>query len=107
MGKQQKILAYISHVLETRDWSMQRLANEAQISASTLTRPMKYPSAKGIISNRTLEKIESASGIEFMIYPNPDDWFITEMSKLSQSLPNEAKTELIRRAEGFYAAYKD
>ena len=107
MGKQQKIVAWIEYVLQEKNWSMQRLADEARISASTITRPMKNPTAKGIISNRTLERLEAASGIDFTVYLNADDWFVSRMSKLSLHLPNEAKNELIRRAEGFYTAYKE
>lgn len=55
---------YILHVLETKDWSPNRLASEAGLAASTIARPLRDKNWSYNISRRTLMKIRTASGID-------------------------------------------
>lgn len=62
---------YVLHVLETKDWTMNRLATETGVAASTINRPLRDKSWKGKLSRDTISKIQAASGI------NPRE-FITD-----------------------------
>ena len=55
---------YILHVLEKKDWSMNRLAKEAHVSASTINRPLRDPDWPHKLSRDTIAKIREASGID-------------------------------------------
>lgn len=57
-------LAYIGHILETRNWSMNQLAEKAGVAASTINRPMRQKGAKHSLSRQTIKKIAAASGID-------------------------------------------
>jgi len=59
-----RALDYIKHVLEQRDWSASRLADEAGLSPSTLNRPLAQPDWPHQISRRTIEKVFVASGVD-------------------------------------------
>lgn len=55
---------YISHVLEAKDWSANRLATEAGVAASTISRPLRIKNYNGHLSRQTITKIFEASGID-------------------------------------------
>lgn len=55
---------YILAVLEKKDWSANRLAVEAGLSASTINRPLRDPDWPYDISPRTVSKVHAASGID-------------------------------------------
>jgi len=55
---------YILHVLETRDWSANRLAQEAKVAASTINRPLYNKDWPFQLSRGTIEKVRAASGID-------------------------------------------
>jgi len=57
-------ISYIKHVLVTKDWSANRLAAEAGLSASTISRPLATPDYKGAIARKTIARIYKASGID-------------------------------------------
>lgn len=57
-------ITYIQAVLEKKDWSANRLAKEAGLSASTINRPLREPDWPHQISRATLAKIFKASGID-------------------------------------------
>lgn len=55
---------YVEHVLETKGWTMNQLAKEAGVAASTINRPFRLGADAGGMSRRTLKKIAEASGID-------------------------------------------
>lgn len=56
---------YIQHVLETKDWSANRLASEAGVASSTIARPLRErENYAGKLSRTTINKIWAASGID-------------------------------------------
>ncbi|AVO36615.1 hypothetical protein [Pukyongiella litopenaei] len=57
-------VAYLSHVLEAMDWSMNRLATETGLAASTINRPMREDDWKFGLSSKTVQKIHAATGID-------------------------------------------
>ncbi|MCA1375703.1 MULTISPECIES: helix-turn-helix transcriptional regulator [Bradyrhizobium] len=63
MNFETKALAYLRHVLETRQMKPGALAIKAGLSPSTLTRALNDPGHKFKLSMTTLEKIAEASGI--------------------------------------------
>lgn len=58
-------MEYVRTVLSQMGWSASRLAREAGIAATTLTRALNNPDHKFKLSLTTLEKIRAASGIGF------------------------------------------
>ena len=69
---------YILHVLEQRDWSANRLAQEAGVAVSTIGRPLREQDYKYALSPATVAKVHKASGID------PKPYMPKEMSE-----PNE------------------
>lgn len=57
-------LNYVLHVLEEKNWSMNQLAEEAGVSASTINRPLREKDWPHSLSRRTIDKIHKASGID-------------------------------------------
>lgn len=57
-------IEYILHVLEAKDWSMNRLASEAGVSPSTINRPIREKDWSFAISARTIGKIFRATNID-------------------------------------------
>lgn len=55
---------YIMHVLEQKDWSMNRLATEAGVASTTISRPLKDSTYSGHLARSTIAKIREASGID-------------------------------------------
>jgi lambda repressor-like predicted transcriptional regulator len=55
---------YVMHVLETKEWSANRLASEAGLAASTIARPLRTLDYKDKLSRTTIAKIARASGID-------------------------------------------
>lgn len=55
---------YVLHVLDAKQWSMNRLAGEAGVSASTINRPIRIKDYPGRLSRDTIAKIQKASGID-------------------------------------------
>lgn len=59
-----RTIEYLKHVLEKMDWSMNRLANETNLSASTINRPLREPDWPHGLSPDTVGKIHSATGVD-------------------------------------------
>lgn len=59
----EKALSYVRSVLDQTGWGPTRLAREAGLSQSTITRPLNDRRHKHTLSYKTLQAIESASGI--------------------------------------------
>jgi len=57
-------IEYILHVLEKKDWSANKLAVEAGVSASTIARPLREKDWPHKLSRTTLMKVREASGID-------------------------------------------
>lgn len=55
---------YILHVLEKKDWSANKLAQEARVAASTINRPLRIKDYANKLSRQTITKIQVASGID-------------------------------------------
>lgn len=55
---------YVEHVLAKTGWTMNQLAKEAGLAASTINRPFRQGADAGGMSRRTLKKIADASGID-------------------------------------------
>jgi transcriptional regulator with XRE-family HTH domain len=55
---------YIVHVLEAKDWTMNRLSEEAGVAASTINRPLRDRNYPHSLSRATIRKIAAASGID-------------------------------------------
>jgi lambda repressor-like predicted transcriptional regulator len=55
---------YILHILETKQWSMNRLAQEAGVATSTIARPIREREYPHKLSRDTITKIREASGID-------------------------------------------
>lgn len=56
---------YILHVLETKNWSANRLAEEAGLASSTIARPLRTQNdPRYRVSRTTIHKIAKASGID-------------------------------------------
>ena len=68
MDKRTQIKAWIKWILQEREWSMDRLARRADVAASTINRFMRLE-AGPLLSSRTIEKIEAASGTAFAPHP--------------------------------------
>lgn len=63
---------YVRHVLDARRWTGAELAARAGVSASTINRPVNTAHYSNSISSRTLDKIASASGIDYRQFaPSP------------------------------------
>ncbi|KID12543.1 transcriptional regulator [Ponticoccus alexandrii] len=54
---------YLQHILETRDWSMNQLAERAGLAASTINRPLRTQDYSLALSARTVAKLHAASEI--------------------------------------------
>lgn len=56
---------YILHVLEKMDWSANRLATEAGVASTTISRPLRErDNYAGRLSRSTIEKIRAVTGID-------------------------------------------
>lgn len=55
---------YMKHVLEAKDWSANRLASEAGVASTTISRPLKEPDYPHKLNRTTIAKIHAASGID-------------------------------------------
>ena len=55
---------YIRHVLREKGWSATKLADAANVSSSTLTRPLSRPDWPHKVSRNTIHKVWQASGID-------------------------------------------
>lgn len=56
---------YIKHVLETRDWSANKLATMSGLAASTIARPLREQGRLDYrLSRLTIQKIARASGVD-------------------------------------------
>lgn len=55
---------YVLHVLEEKGWSMNRLANEIGVAASTINRPLRDPDWPHSLSRKTISKIWETTGID-------------------------------------------
>jgi transcriptional regulator with XRE-family HTH domain len=56
---------YIKHVLETRDWSANKLATMAGLASSTIARPLREGGRLDYrLSRLTIQKIAKASGVD-------------------------------------------
>lgn len=58
-----KHMDWVNFILEQRNWSRRRLAVEAGIDPSTLTRFLADPTGSRMLNSYSIEKIEQASGI--------------------------------------------
>jgi len=55
---------YILDVLERKGWSANKLAQEAGVAASTISRPLRTKDYANKLSRQTVAKIQAASGID-------------------------------------------
>ena len=55
---------YLLHVLEKKDWSVNRLASESGVATSTLARPLRKKDWPHKLSRDTIHKVREASGID-------------------------------------------
>lgn len=55
---------YVLHVLEAKDWSANRLANETGLATFTINRPLREKDWPHKLSRTTINKIQTASGID-------------------------------------------
>lgn len=58
-------IEYLRHVMTERDLTASGLASAAGVSSTTLTRPLNSREHKFEISRRTLDKIQSATGVPY------------------------------------------
>jgi len=86
---------YILKVLEERDWSANRLAKEAGLSASTINRPLREKDWPNRLARETIRKVQEASGVD----PSPfiPDEFHEERALFSR--PPRRQTEAGRILE--------
>lgn len=86
--------AYLKSVVQQTGKSLSAIARDAQISPTTLTRPMSDPDYKFVLKLATLEKIATTTGIPLPDHPTPQR---TEGYAFPESLVREA-------AETFFEA---
>lgn len=55
---------YILHILQTKGWSANRLAQMAGVSSTTISRPIAQNGTGHRVSRQTLAKIAKASGVD-------------------------------------------
>ncbi|WP_181892982.1 hypothetical protein [Falsiruegeria mediterranea] len=55
---------YVLAVLERQDWSMNRLATEIGVAATTINRPLKSKDASAGLSAKTISKIYETTGVD-------------------------------------------
>lgn len=59
----QRHLDWVNFILQTRNWSRNRLSKEAGINPSTLTKFFNGRDGTGLLQSYTIERIQQASGI--------------------------------------------
>jgi hypothetical protein len=64
-------LAYIRRVMERTGLAPTALAQAAGVASTTITRPLNDPDYAFEISNRTIKKIEAATGISYADHSSP------------------------------------
>jgi len=64
VGMRDWALDYLMHVIEAKNWSMNRLAQEAGVASSTINRPLRDKNWKHKLSRDTVSKVYQASGID-------------------------------------------
>lgn len=88
---------YMLHVLEARNWSPNRLASEAGVASTTISRPLKEPEYPHKLNRTTIAKIHAASGID------PAPFAPKETPYIADTLPRgmaEQPTPMRIHAEG-------
>ena len=91
-------LSYVRSVLAKKGWDATRLAREAGLSQSTLTRPLSDKKHPFTFSFKTLQAIESASGV-----PMPSELGGAEGARADPSLvlpadPTDASILIVEHA---------
>jgi len=96
-GMRDWAVEYLLHVLEAKDWSVNRLASESGVATSTLARPLREKDWPHKLSRGTIHKVREATGID----PSPfiPKEFSEERTEFARARPETSADRVLHNLD--------